>query len=255
MPDRENMTMAETEIESILREIRERVIAQQPAAHLAAPSSSAEISNGAFGEGAAPARLEAHNISAERLTVINSYLTTTARAWDRLPPLVSNRSGFPARLELWMKRRLRAATRWFTWEQINFNSSVHHALSDLLPVLSAHAAETARLRVLIEAAAENHAKSIQQLSGEIEACRLTIEALRSSTEAHCFAGDSNVMALAAELRQRLDHVQAEQRVSFKQLVLETSEAAVMDDRARRKTEVLCAELQRRIEQLEKGKGG
>ena len=43
---------------------------------------------------------------ADNLALINSYLTTTGRAWDRLPPLVSNRSGLSARIELWLKRNL-----------------------------------------------------------------------------------------------------------------------------------------------------
>ena len=70
-------------------------------------------------------------LTAENLSLIESYLTTTARAWDRLPPLVSNRSGLIARVELWLKRQLKRATHWYTWEQVNFNAAVHHALRDL----------------------------------------------------------------------------------------------------------------------------
>jgi hypothetical protein len=46
-------------------------------------------------------------------------------------------------------------------------------------------------------------------------------------------------------------LQAEQRVALKQLSLESSETAVLEDRARRKNEALLDELKRRVEELEK----
>lgn len=210
--------MAETEVESILREIRERVLSQQRsgqdvAASAAARSAMANGTNGTGGLG------HSETVAAENLALINSYLTTTARAWDRLPPLVSNRSGLGARLELWLKRRLRAGTRWFTWEQVNFNAAVNHALRDLLQVLSAHEQELGKLRV------------------EADARRIEFEQMRAD--------------LVRELRERDEHLHDEQRVCFKQLALETSEAAVLEDRARRQNETLLQELSRRIEKFEK----
>lgn len=213
--------MAETEVESILREIRERVLSQQRsgqdvAASAAARSAMANGTNGSGGLG------HSETVAAENLALINSYLTTTARAWDRLPPLVSNRSGLGARLELWLKRRLRAGTRWFTWEQVNFNAAVNHALRDLLQVLSAHEQELGKLRV------------------EADARRIDSEQMRADRA-----------DLVRELRERDEHLHDEQRVCFKQLALETSEAAVLEDRARRQNETLLQELSRRIEKLEK----
>src|ERR1700682_3119790 len=133
--------MVETEVESILGEIRERVRATHEAqAALSAMASGAE--NSAFTPDAQ------HEVAtAEAVALINSYLTTTGRAWDRLPPVVSNRSGVSARVELWLKRHLRRATRWYAWEQINFNAAVHHALRDLLPVLSNYDQAIQKLRV------------------------------------------------------------------------------------------------------------
>src|SRR6185503_12796690 len=120
--------MADTEVENILREIRERVYAEQealaPARLNGANGSDSSSENGQMESGEV-ARLE-------------SYLTTTARAWDRLPPLVSNRSGTTARLELWFKRHLKRATRWYAWEQVNFNAAVHHALRDMVDLFSAY---------------------------------------------------------------------------------------------------------------------
>lgn len=211
--------MAETEVESILREIRERVLSQQRSGQDVAASAAARsaLANGTNGSGGQLGHSE--TVAAENLALINSYLTTTARAWDRLPPLVSNRSGLGARLELWLKRRLRAGTRWFTWEQVNFNAAVNHALRDLLQVLSAHEQELGKLRV------------------EADARRIEFEQMRAD--------------LVRELRERDEHLHDEQRVCFKQLALETSEAAVLEDRARRQNETLLQELSRRIEKFEK----
>ena len=228
--------MAETEVEIILREIRERVLSQQRSgqgvvAAAAARSASANAANGSNGAGdSGSARMgDSETVAAENLALINSYLTTTGRAWDRLPPLLSNRSGLAARLELWLKRRLRAGTRWFTWEQVNFNAAVHHSLRDMLQVLSVYQQELARLRARVDADAE----LLEQHQAELEAYKLHVD------------------ALTRELRERDERLQEEQRVCFKQLALETSEAAVLEDRARRKTEALLEETKRRIEQLEK----
>lgn len=211
--------MAETEVENILREIRERVLSQERsgqdvAASAAVRSAMANGTNGSSGQ-----QGHSETVAAESLALINSYLTTTARAWDRLPPLVSNRSGLGARLELWLKRRLRAGTRWFTWEQVNFNAAVHYALRDMLPLLSTYEQELGRLRAQAEAR-------------QIELTALRIQVVR-------------------ELRERDEHLHDEQRVCFKQLALETTEAAVLEDRARRQNETLLQELSRRVEQLEK----
>lgn len=225
--------MAETEVESILREIRERVLAGQRASKDPGVRPSV-IAKGGNGSGASdPLQLlkpdDSETPSAEHLSLINSYLTTTARAWDRLPPVVSNRSGLIARVELWLKRQLKRSTHWFTWEQVNFNAAVHHTLRELLPVVSAQEQELQRLRAQVaETAAE-----------------------LTRLEAQRGAINTRLDGLLNELRERDAHLRDEQRVCFKQLALETSEATVLEDRARRKTEALLEELQGRIDQLEK----
>jgi hypothetical protein len=222
--------MADMEVESILREIRDRVLSQQRAGHDAAAAHTAigNEGNGASDSWLAP-QDDPKTVTAKNLALINSYLTTTARAWDRLPPVVSNRSGLAARLELWVKRHLKRATRWYAWEQVNFNAAVHHALRDILPVLAAYEQELRNLR----------------------AHRTETEALRAATDGQRIQSEARITDLVNELRERDERLQGEQRVSFKQLALETSEAAVLEDRARRKTEALLAELKRRVEQLEK----
>src|SRR5882762_4978238 len=144
--------MAETEVEIILREIRERVLSEQRAGQEVARSSKRATSGGnGAGDSVVDGTQDSGAFAAESLALLNSYLTTTARAWDRLPPVVSNRSGLSARVELWLKRRLRAGTRWFTWEQVNFNAAVHHALRDILPMLAAYEQELEKLRAKMDA--------------------------------------------------------------------------------------------------------
>jgi hypothetical protein len=266
--------MAETEVETILREIRERVLSGQRAGHdVAAPNAS--MSNGGNGAGelsssaqssrgqiAPPGNRE--TLAAGNLSLINSYLTTTARAWDRLPPVVSNRSGFVARVELWLKRNLKRATRWYSWEQVNFNAAVHHALRDLLRVFSNYEAELRNLRAQLAAAetqavarATQEAAQVKELAealaAQSSAHASELQALSRANETRNQQVDAQLAALVSELRERVAHLQDEQRVCYKQLALETTEAAVLEDRARRKTETLLEELQKRVERLEKRK--
>lgn len=245
--------MADTEVESILREIRERVLSQQRANHDVAAGSVRSIrTNGENGAGTSAAGGMVGTAAAENLALINSYLTTTARTWDRLPPVVSNRSGLLARLELWLKRRLRSATRWFTWEQVNFNAAVHHALRDMLPLLAAYEQELGKLRAQLDAetAAATAARRSDLEEHQTQLTTLRVE-LREVIETHRAELNARVAELVSELRERDELLREEQRVCFKQLALETSEGTVLEDRARRKSEALLAELQQRIAQLEK----
>jgi DNA repair exonuclease SbcCD ATPase subunit len=251
--------MAETEVESILREIREQVLNEQ---RLAQANTAVVTARNGDSESVR------QTITEDKLTLFDSYLTTTARTWDRLPPVVSNRSGSVARLELWLKRQLKRATRWFTWEQVNFNASVHHALRDLPPILSAYEQELANLREQIKRAGELHESDREQHQTDLLAQRAELETVRQAIEDQGtqqktqFEGlrieleekriqvSERLAELVSEFRERVSHLQEEQRVSFKQLSLETSEAATLEDRARRKTETLVAELQHRIDKLE-----
>ena len=270
--------MIDEEVENILVEIRDRVRAQETPAPAMANST---IDNG-NGETSITSGRAVAPSSAEALARIESHLTTTARAWDRLPPIVSNRSGGLARLELWLKRKLKRVTHWFTWEQINFNASAHHALRDMLEAQRAAQssseqalenlrAENEDQRTTIE---QNHSRlmslgaSIEGQRTQIEAQRVQIEAQRvemegqrtqrahteaqrADTEAQQSHMKARLSELEEELRERDARMQEEQRVCFKQLSLEATEAAVLEDRARRKNETLLDELKRRVEQIEK----
>src|SRR6185436_7188942 len=164
--------MAETEVESILREIRERVLSQQRTGRDSSATHSAKTNRGnGAGDSESLQQITNDNnetLSAENLSLIESYLTTTARAWDRVPPLVSNRSGSIARVELWLKRQLKRATHWFTWEQVNFNAAVHQSLRELLPVMAAHEQELQALRAQLAAqfaTAQTKLSELEAVSG------------------------------------------------------------------------------------------
>jgi hypothetical protein len=225
--------MVETDVEHVLAEIRERV--------RAAHQASTAASNGV--DSSAVARNSARPSTAETLALIDSYLTTTARAWDQFPPLVSNRKGFSASFELWLKRFFRRGTRWYVWEQINFNAAIHHAFRGLLPLLAASEHELEKLRV--DAAMRDALQS--ELKRQLAALQQESD-MSNSRNAQV---STQLNALLTELRERDEHLRDEQRVCFKQVTLEMSEAATLEDRSRRKTDTLLAELQRRLDEIEK----
>ncbi|HEX8336576.1 MAG TPA: hypothetical protein VF621_07585 [Pyrinomonadaceae bacterium] len=176
--------MADLEVENTLREIRERVLAdaqrRAPAANGVTASNGAPAADGA--EPAAAANGHAGPAS-EALARMDANLATTARAWSRLPPLLSYRRGAAARFEIWVKRLVKRAAHWFTWEQVNFNSAVHHALGDVRAALGAQGQALARAR--------------EELRGELQA---ELRALRAEGEAD--------RARAAELQARLARAEA-----------------------------------------------
>lgn len=276
--------MADLEVENTLREIRERVLADAP--------RRAPVSNGsaaANGAEAVPVANGGSGSAPEALARMDANLATTARAWSRLPPLLSYRRGAAARFEIWVKRLVKRAAHWFTWEQVNFNSAVHHALGDARAALAAQEQALARVReeVLgeLRAQAESErarAESERARATELQARLARAEAQVAEAQARFESGGaqlrqafaaglerlaesqrastaalreelgegqlSEIRARAAELhaemRERIDGLLEEQRVCFKQLSLETGEAAVTHDRARR-------QLEARLEALEK----
>ena len=264
------------DVEAILKEIRNRVVSEGRASEV---TSGSEPSNGS-----AP-----HSNQSESLARVSAHLDVTTRAWDRLPPVFTNRRGTFARLELWLKRMSKPLTRWFTWEQINFNRSIKDALADVVEILRADAQELATLRAqlayeanerrevelrlnailarvteigeivsgLTEAGSrfESRQSQLQSQQSQLQSAHANLETEHSKLA-------NQVIDLAAQLRaedqqmktqqsqdidKRLSELAAEikdeQRVCFRQLSLETTESAVLEDRARR-------ELLTRLEKLE-----
>ncbi|HEY8225433.1 MAG TPA: hypothetical protein VIG25_09165 [Pyrinomonadaceae bacterium] len=247
------------EVEDILREIADRVRAEQNA-------SLSQVSTETLAE-ERPITIASEPSAKTSLGRIESYLTTTGRAWDRLPPVFSNRSGAIARLELWIKRFFKRSTRWYAWEQVNFNAAVHHALSETLTVLSNLTLQLENVRQEMQAERETIARrteaELQKSQAQIDIHRKETELrqkeLQQQIEKQLESQAQQIIAqqerfesltallsdLTKEVRERSDNLTQEQRVSFKQLALEISEIATLADRNRR-------EIQTRLEQLKKG---
>jgi len=150
----------DAEVESVLAEIRQ---------HLRA-SASAEARRAAGAETSL-----ATERSRQALAQLEADLAVTARAWSRLPPVVSNRRGAAARLELWVKRQLRRATNWLTWEQINFNAAVNDALRLTHKLFAESEAERAEMRARLDALAAE-VEELRALRAEVELSRRTSRA-------------------------------------------------------------------------------
>ncbi|HEX5709202.1 MAG TPA: hypothetical protein VFX96_18005 [Pyrinomonadaceae bacterium] len=231
------------EVEETLREIRERVRAESVA--LTRASSVAAVG----GDGAGAARDEA----GEAFARMEANLATAERARERLPPLVSNRAGLSARVELWVKRKIKRALHWFTWEQVNFNAATTHALSDALAALRAHERRLAEMQAELT--------RLGQLQERLEEMARAHVALETRVEAHVAQLRDEGRERAAQLRdesrehfaqlrdesrERVEHLLEEQRVCYRQLSLEASESAVLFDRARRDIESRLARIEKSV---------
>src|SRR5947199_8393344 len=124
------------DVETILNQVRERVVSEESARLPGtAVSTTASSSNGSA----------SGSNQDEALARLSEQLTVTGRAWNRLPPVFSNRRGTLGRIELWIKNTCKPLTRWFTWEQVNFNRAAHDAFTDVVKFLMAEAQELTAL--------------------------------------------------------------------------------------------------------------
>jgi hypothetical protein len=260
------------EVETILNEIRDRVRAD---AETRSPAVSL-ITQQEDATSVVDPNPENKSRESEPLARVSAHLTTTGRAWDKLPPVFSNRTGATARLELWVKTRLKSLSRWFTWEQVNFNAAVHHALVDTLEALSAQERQLIRMRVESARESEQWRQGLEQANRELEELRAEIrrqalshadglKAQSAATEAHLIETRAAQAQISTRLSEMANETSAglsqladkinlrlaelatdlheEQRVCFKQLSLETSEAAVLEDRGRRAIESRLKKLE------------
>jgi hypothetical protein len=164
-----------SEVESILNEIRANVRSAQAEAAgrgLDAPDAPDETP---ADDSLVPSS-NGNSAANKSLARISANLTTTARAWDRLPPVFSNRSGTTARLELWIKARFKSLANWFTWEQVNFNAAVHHALSETLESLSAQEQQLRALKGELRRTAEDRRIELDRSERALQALRDSLEA-------------------------------------------------------------------------------
>jgi hypothetical protein len=274
--------MVDREVQDTLREIRERVLAEsaRAGAQSQPTTRASEAATPAVNGGPLAAHVDGR--TGESLARLQANLATTERAWSRLPPLLSNRSGLIAQLELWLKRQIKRAAHWFTWEQVNFNSAVHHALGDARDALAAHdhalaqaRSDVASLREQLErmrseAEADNKARA-SEMSARVAAAESRFDARFAELRRALDAGvqqlraerhaEQNALAdglraerdarirereeeFENEMRERVGNLLEEQRVCFRQLSLEAGESAATLDRARKQIEA-------RIEAIEK----
>ena len=245
------------DVETILNQIRERVVSEEKARMSGTSiSTTASSSDGSV----------ASSNQSDALARLSDQLIVTGRAWNRLPPIFSNRRGTFARIELWLKNKCKPLTRWFTWEQVNFNRAVHEALSDVTRILMAEAQELAALRAQLTnevrrefltlrsdldgQAAELRAVNSNHAEYEARLKETDAALARISNMFGAFADETRMerSQQAEEINRRLSELAAElkeeQRVCFRQLSLEASEAAILEDRGRRA-------LDARLEKLEK----
>ena len=220
--------MAEIKVEDLMRSIREGAREGAQGAQQNDQSSSSS--------------------SPKHLARIETSLTITARTHDQLPPLTTYRSGVVARVELWIKRQVKRVTHWFTWEQVNFNSSVHSALNNMLATLQTYEQRLASLQNEFDAGVAAKANLEARLT-ELESSLATVESR--------FEGllSEKTAEIRAEHQEHIELLTNEQRVCFKQLALEISESGVIADRAKRSLQLRLEELTNRIDELSAEQSG
>jgi hypothetical protein len=143
---------------------------------------------------------------------------------------------------LWIKRLLKRATHWYTWEQVNFNSSVDSSLKNTLAILQTHDQRLANVQDALDASLSAKANLESQVAG--------LEARLSLVESRFDALLSEKLSeMRREHRKAIELLLEEQRICVKQLSLEISEAGVIADRTKRSIQLRVDELAARIEGL------
>ena len=214
--------MADIKVEDLIRSIRERAL--DGAAKQSDPSCSLVDS------------------TTKPLARLQTSLTISGRTHDQLPPVSTYRSGLLARVELWIKRQLKRATHWYTWEQVNFNFSVDSALNNTLAILRTY---------------EERLASLQNELDDSLASKVNLELRLTELESRLASIESRFDELLAkklaeiriEQQKGSELLLNEQRVCFKQLALEISEAGVIADRAKRSIQLRLEELAARVDEM------
>jgi len=186
-------------------------------------------------------------------------LSTLNRAWDRLPPVMSNRRGALASAELWLKQILKRGSRWFTWEQVNFNNAVHHTFREVIESLTTFEQQLGetnnRLLELQQHQRrfeESFESELRQLSKTTSELARLLPALDRDRQLHALQTKLAALEVAwdrwehqrqdesarvteslLEIRSATERVLDEQRVCFKQMHLEVAETSAREERDRR----------------------
>jgi chromosome segregation ATPase len=222
--------MVEQDVEKILADIRNQVI-------------------GAMAVEATPPATNGSNhaqvpVASEFVPVRHEYpsLTVLARSWDRLPPLVSNRSGTSARLELWLKAKIKRLLKWITWEQVNFNAATHHTFLEIVETLSVFEQNLAILR--------------NQLALDSQAARELLDQQRRLLEQQTEKLNDQKIELAAEIRSRREQLDSQQTTLVQQQAALVQQQVLLEEQQEQlNTQRLFgdkqAEVNERVEALQK----
>jgi len=214
--------MADIKVEDLMRSIRQR--AREGAAEQTDPSFSSTDS------------------TSKPIARLQTSLTITDRTHDQLPPVTTYRSGLPARIELWVKRQLKRATHWYTWEQVNFNSAVNSALNNILAIFQTYEQRLASLQNQLDASLASKA-SLESRLTELESSLAQIESRFDGLLVE------KIAEIRSEQQKDIELLLNEQRVCFKQLALEISEAGVVADRSKRGLQLRLEELAARVDEM------
>jgi chromosome segregation ATPase len=214
-----------SEVETILNEIRERVLATEQAR----TGVTVTVQDDESRDPATAPTANGNSPQKKALARVSAHLITTARAWDRLPPVFSNRRGIAARLELWIKARFKSLTNWFSWEQVNFNAAVHHALSETLESLSAQEQQLRTLGAELRREAESRRVESDRTEHDLEALRASLAA--ESTAADTRTRQTN--EILEEITTRLSELaEMSKRLSEEATRLQTRLAAQVEENVR-----------------------
>lgn len=170
---------------------------------------------------------------AAELDRLRANLVIARRAQDQLPPVTSYRHGPIAKIELWLKRGLKRITRWFTWEQANFNAATYESFHATLAILARLEQNISDLRDQIDANSANGAGD-GVTKERLVNVEKKLQTVISDSEPHS-----------------LELLRDELRVSFKQLGLQMTESAVIAERTKRNFQMQLDGLARRLDELQK----
>ena len=204
------------DVEGILNQIRERVVSENTVRPHETRLSTSVHSNGS-------AALTNHDDALQRL---RTHLAIASRAADRLPPVFSNRQGARARFELWIKSKTKPLTRWFTWEQINFNRAINDALIDLVEILRSETQELAALRGQQSQLSQEVQQQLSAVSEQIAELQSNQALVRSEIEGRLRKADTTVKEVIAKLMTETERRDAELAHNYSRLEAEHANLAV-----------------------------
>jgi hypothetical protein len=227
------MAKPQMKVEDILKDIRRQVLDENGAV----AGSRSEALVGSDHEGDA---------SAARIL---TFLKTTEQLRGSLPPVRSYRGGVKAKIEVWIKGKVRRATKWFFFDQVNFNSTVHQLLAELNDLQLRHRNMLEDLGRSLRLEAQEREQRRRNFNEEQKAInadhRLSIEKQRALNEQQTLINKEQ--SLVSEEQRLIGSEQAAlieaQNATIERLRIELSESAVVIDRLRRNFEHRLAQLE------------